>query len=319
MGETTLVTIPWILPLPFIVRRKYTVGMPRTVQILFLLVGQRRKPDIQRIISGVCDGVTSEWMCSRGVFRQRKRHNCGKWRHYHDSSTGASAFPEFNGTFTFDVDQTPLGIPAGTAFRYERRTGNDLQNVTLADARRTWINFTVDNGTRLVLDKFLIVHSTGTVGGATRHVTYHVPLGMMSGGVFRKVEDLDKNMEHFFTDADKSIGTHTSSGGKMAVTDVVDPYAIRSGGLLYRWVAGVFKAFLYAVGALEYQGMWGVVGYDWSNTNVNLAQSWLDTHGSLSYDVQVKMNNTLRYFMTGMGLNSEVTPMKRMHTVTEFP
>ncbi len=217
------------------------------------------------------------------------------------SSTGAGAFPEFNGTFTFDVDQTPSGIPAGTAFRYERRTGNVLQNVTLADARRTWINFTVDNGTRLVLDKFLIVHSTGTVGGATRHVTYHVPLGMMSGGVFRKVEDLDKNMEHFFTDADKSIGTHTSSDGKMAVTDVVDPYAIRSGGLLYRWVAGVFKAFLYAVGALEYQGMWGIVGYDWSNTNVNLAQSWLDTHGSLSYDVQVKMNNTLRYFMTGIG------------------
>ena len=216
------------------------------------------------------------------------------------SSVGAGAFPEFNGTFTFDPDQTPSGIPDGTAFRYERKSGVVLQNITLADPRRTWINFTVPNNTKIVLDKFIIVHSTGTVSGATRLVTYHVPLGMMSGGVFRKVEDLDKNMEHFFTAADKSIGTHTSSGGTMAVTNVIDPYAIPTGGLI-GWVAGIFRSFLRALNLWPNQGMWGVVGYDWHNTNINLAQSWIDTAGSLSYDIQVKMNNTRPYFMTGIG------------------
>jgi hypothetical protein len=213
-------------------------------------------------------------------------------------SNGAGAFPEFNGTFTFDP--TPSGIPGGTVFRYERRTGNVLQNVTLSDPRRTWINFTVSNGTKVILEKFIIVYSTGTIGSATRKITYYVPLVLMAGGVFRKVEDLDKGMEHFFTDADKSIGTHTLSGGKMAVSSVVDPYGITSGGLV-GWVAGIFKSFLSALHLWPNQGMWGVVGFDWSNTNVNLAQSWIDTAGLLSYDIQVKMNNTLPYFMTGIG------------------
>jgi len=122
----------------------------------------------------------------------------------------------------------------------------------------------------------------------------------MSGGVFRKVEDLDKGMEHFFTAADESIGTHTSSDGQMAVTKVIDPYAIPSGGLV-GWVAGIFRSFLTALSLWPQAGYWGVVGYDWSNTNINLAQSWLDTNGSISYDIQVKMNNTLPYFMTGLG------------------
>jgi prepilin-type N-terminal cleavage/methylation domain-containing protein len=213
-------------------------------------------------------------------------------------SNGAGAFPEFNGTFTFDP--TPAGIPPGTVFRYERRTGNALQNVTLSDLRRTWINFSVSNGTKVVLDKFLIVHSTGTIGSAFRKVTYYVPLGWMAGGVFRKVEHLDKDMTHFFTGSDNSIGTHTSSGGRMAVSSVVDPYAIPSGGLV-GWVAGIFRSFLRALNLWPNQGMWGVVGFDWSNTNVNLAQSWMDTQGSLSYDIQVKMQNTLPYFMTGIG------------------
>jgi prepilin-type N-terminal cleavage/methylation domain-containing protein len=214
-------------------------------------------------------------------------------------SNGAGAFPEFNGTFTFDP--TPSGIPGGTVFRYERRTGNVLHNVTLSDPRRTWINFTVSNGTKVVLEKFIIVHSTGTIGSATRKVTYYVPLGWMAGGEFRKVEHLDKDMTHFFTASDKSIGTHTVSGGRMAVSSVVDPYAIRTSTGFGAWIAGIFKSFLSGIGIWPQAGYWGVVGFDWSNTNVNLAQSWSDTHGSLSYDIQVKMQNTLPYFMTGIG------------------
>lgn len=213
-------------------------------------------------------------------------------------SNGAGAFPEFNGTFTFDP--TPSGMTGGTVFKYEKRTGNVLHNVTLSDPRRTWSNFTVSNGTKVVLEKFIIVHSTGTIGSATRKVTYYVPLGWMAGGEFKKVEHLDKDMTHFFTASDKSIGTHTVSGGRMAVSSVVDPYAIPSGGLV-GWIAGFIRGLFEAFGIWPNQGVWGVVGYDWSNTNVNLAQSWLDTHGNLSYDIQVKMNNTLRYFMTGIG------------------
>jgi prepilin-type N-terminal cleavage/methylation domain-containing protein len=213
-------------------------------------------------------------------------------------SSGFRAFPEFNGTFSFYP--TPAGIPDGTVFRYERRTGSVLKNVTLADARKPWINFSVTNGTKVVLDKFLIVNSTGSVGNASREVTYYVPLGWMAGGVFKKVEHLDKDMTHFFSASNNTIGTHTVSGGKMAVSSVVDPYAIRAGGFV-GWVAGIAKALLKALGLLPEQGMWGIVGYDWSDTNVNLAQSWMDTQGGLSYDIQVKMHNTDPYFMTGIG------------------
>jgi len=217
-------------------------------------------------------------------------------------NNGAEAFPLLRGVFWFDEPHTPAGILPKTKFYYERRIGNVLHNVTLVEYNKTWNDFIVSNGTKVVLAKFVTVCSTGRVGDASRQVIYETPVDFLlnPGGDFDKNRFTNKEMTNFFTASDKSIGTHTVSGGRMAVTNVIDPYGIPSGGLV-GWIAGVFRSFLSALHLWPNQGMWGIVGFDWSDTNVNLAQSWLDTQGCLSYDVQVKMNNTLPFFMTGIG------------------
>ncbi len=60
------------------------------------------------------------------------------------SSTGADAFPQVNGNFT--LYPTPSGLTGGLVFNYEKKVGNTLQNITLADPTKTWVNFTVTGG-----------------------------------------------------------------------------------------------------------------------------------------------------------------------------
>jgi hypothetical protein len=68
-------------------------------------------------------------------------------------------------------------------------------------------------------------------------------------------------------------------------------------------VSSIVKSFLSALSALPNPGVWGVLGWDWTNTKTNMLQSWMSYGGCLSYDTQVKMKNTLPYFSTGIGFN----------------
>ncbi len=215
------------------------------------------------------------------------------------NSEGASTFPEYNGTFT--MHPSPSGITSGLVFNYKKRVGNTLYNITLADPRKVWHDFQAPSTTKIILAKFMQVYSTGrSPSGFERNVIYNTPIGL-SSGEWTKAQNLDKDMQQFVTDADKSIGGHSVSGGTLQVTSVVDPTAITSGGLA-GWVASVIKSFLTALRIMPSPGTWAVTAWDWTTTETNLAQSFNDAGGTLSYDVQVKIDNSnKKYFSNGIG------------------
>ena len=182
------------------------------------------------------------------------------------SSTGVGAFPVLNGNFTLNG--------SGTVYNYEKRTGSTLYNITLADTTKTWADFTVTSGaitatatTKIVLDKYLQLSSTGTLGSSSREILYNVPVGWMAGGGgWGKVqaEDQFNNDANWFTAQD--LGTHTTSGGAMQVTSVVNPSGGATG--LLAALAGLLGWNVSGTG-----GYWAFNAFNWGNTNINLAQS----------------------------------------------
>jgi prepilin-type N-terminal cleavage/methylation domain-containing protein len=213
-------------------------------------------------------------------------------------SGSADAFPSLNGNFFLYPTPTGNNIQNGAVFNYTKRIGNTLYNVTLSDGTQNnnWTAaVTVAASTKVVLDRFVRLSSTGTIGNASREVIYNVPVGF-SGG-FQKAgnpkagyQDKFDNGANWFTGQD--MGTHAVTGGAMYVSSAVNTTGTT--GLLG------FLAGLLGWGGSG-NGIWGFVALNWGLTNTNLAQSWMDAGGCLSYDLQVKMENTLPYFMTGMG------------------
>jgi hypothetical protein len=199
------------------------------------------------------------------------------------NSTGANVFPRLNGNFT--VNGT------GNIYHYTLKAGNVLQNITLADKTKTWANFTVTSGaitasatSKIVLEKFVRVRSTGTSGGATRTVVYNAPVGIVAaGGKFEKKQDddLPNDINNWAPLPGSFGGTHgiASIGGDNALKVNSTSYV---GLWTYQWAVTIFQ------------------GYQ----NTNLAKAWLDAGGFLSYDVQTKVNNTEPYFLAGINLRS---------------
>jgi len=201
------------------------------------------------------------------------------------NSTGADVFPRLNGNFT--VNGT------GNIYHYALKSGNVLQNVTLADKTKTWANFTVTSGvitasatSKIVLEKFVRVRSTGTSGGATRTVVYNAPVGIVAaGGKFEKKQDDDlpndiNNWTPLSGGSDFG-GTHgiaSIDGGNALKVNTTSAIGLWN----YLWAVSVFKGY--------------------QNTNLN--KSWLDAGGFLSYDVQAKIRNTEPYFFAGINLRS---------------
>ncbi|MBN1663708.1 MAG: type II secretion system protein [Deltaproteobacteria bacterium] len=213
------------------------------------------------------------------------------------SGTGADAFPLLNGNFT--LHPTPTGLTAGIVFNYEKRIGSTLTNITLADATKTWpADFTVTSGavtetvtTKIILDRFVRIISTGSIGGSTREITYNVPIGWMyGGGGWEKKQHHDPfiNDTGFFTA--QGMGGHTVSGGAMNVTELVNPASSGSG--LIDFLAGLL--------GWGSSSLWALNAWNWGTAETNLAQAWHDAGGCLSYDLQVKVNNTQPYWMAGV-------------------
>ncbi|KAF0157201.1 MAG: hypothetical protein FD159_1471 [Syntrophaceae bacterium] len=208
------------------------------------------------------------------------------------SGTGSAAFPLLNGNFI--LNPAPTGMASGAVFNYTKRTGNTLVNVTLSDGTQNanWTStVSVPATTKVVLDKFIRLSSTGTLGSTSREVNYNVPVGWIAGGgELGKAKFIDQftNDANWFTA--QGMGTHTVSGGAMQVTSVVNP----SG-------ASGLGTFLQGLSGWGGNGFWGFNAFNWGNTNTNLAKSWLDAGGCLSYDLQVKVKNAGPYFFAGLG------------------
>lgn len=88
---------------------------------------------------------------------------------------GYDALPELNGAFL--VPGTTGNL---TMYKYKKRVGNTLQNVTLLNTPDSAFSLTISAGTNIVLLKYLYMESTGTLGSgimqSTRTVKYSLPL-----------------------------------------------------------------------------------------------------------------------------------------------
>ncbi len=215
------------------------------------------------------------------------------------TSTGADAFPPLNGNFTI-ATPLPAGVDPRSVFNYEKRVGNTLHNITLADSNQTWTNFQVTSGaitssgtTKFVLEKFLRLSSTGNYQASSREIVYNVPLGWLpEGSEFKKEQfhDTFDSGANWFTS--ESLGGHTVASSVMQVTNMIQPGQTQSG--LLNWLGGI-------LGWIQNHGRWAAVAFNWGNVNTNLAQAWHDAGGNLSYDIQIKVSNTQPYFFAGLG------------------
>jgi hypothetical protein len=132
------------------------------------------------------------------------------------SPGGSDAFPLLNGNFKLNGN--------GNAYNYERRVGNVLQNITLSNKSGTWVNFTVTSGaitatatTKIVLDKFARVSSTGNTGNTTRTIVYNVPIGLTGiGGMQKRSDDDMPNSPSNWT----GISGGTSFGGSFEIKSI---------------------------------------------------------------------------------------------------
>jgi len=211
-------------------------------------------------------------------------------------SKGADVFPLLNGNFT-------TSATGSVVFNYEKRVGNTLYTITLADPSKEWPTFSLNNATnditaasKIILAKYLLLTSTGNYSGSTRQITYSVPIGWLDGGgkfvkkqeinTFNSASDVTR-----FSFTNGQMGTHVYEDGAMRVSSVIDPTTTGSG--ILDWLMGLI--------GWGNDGLWAVNAWDWTTTDVNLAQAWHDAGGCLSYDLQVKVNNQQPYFMAGLG------------------
>jgi hypothetical protein len=215
------------------------------------------------------------------------------------SGTGSGFFPPMNGNFI--MVPAPTGVPNGAVFNYTKRTGSTLSNITLSDGNQNanWTSaLSITAATKVVLDKFVRLSSTGSLGNTTREVIYNVPVGWIAGTGqdFMKAQDTDP----MNTAAKWTAPSGGGFGGTHSAQTVDGGSALK-------------------VDSAPSTGSWWTNTGNWATTfftgysSTNLAQSWLDAQGFLSYDLQVKVYNTQPYFFAGMNFrnrnNSDLTDL----------
>jgi prepilin-type N-terminal cleavage/methylation domain-containing protein len=202
------------------------------------------------------------------------------------SGTGSGVFPLLNGNFI--LSPTPTGISSGAVFNYTKRTGSTLSSITLSNGNlnENWTSaVSVAAATNVILDKFIRLSSTGTIGNTSREVIYNVPVGGIADGQeFMKAQDIDSmNTAANWVAPSGSTGfggTHsaqTVDGGSALKVD-----SAPSSGVWGNWAQTFFSGY----------------------SNTNLANAWMDAQGFLSYDLQVKVYNTQPYFFAGMNFRA---------------
>jgi prepilin-type N-terminal cleavage/methylation domain-containing protein len=197
------------------------------------------------------------------------------------NATGVSILPLVNGNFM--LDPAPTGTLGSTAYTYEKRTGTTLSGVDLVDTSKTWTNLALTSGaittvgtTKIVLSKYLRLSSTGTYGGSNKEIIYNVPIGWARGTEFAKKQHLNT-----FSGAAGSAPSNffaTGMLGSMSIQSNPSGTALKISAVSTpAWYSGISAA---------------LINFNWGTTDTNLGQAWLDAQGLLTYDVQVKVQDS---------------------------
>lgn len=214
------------------------------------------------------------------------------------NASALANFPQYNGMFTIRGG----GNSGGVAYVYRERNGSTLRDVRLADGQNaTWRSITTSASTDadFTLEAFVELRSTGVSPGGTRRlVTYNVPIGWVSGGAFNKSSYVDTFDTANLTSSNwvtggsdrGELGGHAIAqvGGNNALTITTMQLATTgpSNGSLASWLLALLRAI---VGWWTESNYWSSIFFNWTATDVNMAQAWADAGYNLSYDAQVKM------------------------------
>jgi prepilin-type N-terminal cleavage/methylation domain-containing protein len=211
------------------------------------------------------------------------------------TGVGVNVLPAYNGNFTL-VNSAGADINYARVFNYQKRVENTLYNITLSDPgfNTLWTgSISIPASSKVIMGKFVRLAITGNVGQTSRTVTYDAPVGLTSGGGFQKqqaTEDMSSSANWYTSSAMGGQSFNDAGGGAMRVSSMVDT----SLGGFWGWLFGSF----YGWGSAS--GKWNLIEFNWTNTSANLAQAWMDAQGSLTYDIQVKVKNTERWFFAGL-------------------
>jgi prepilin-type N-terminal cleavage/methylation domain-containing protein len=211
-------------------------------------------------------------------------------------STGASAFPPVNGTFTIGTAASTVGAnPA--VFAYKTRNGNSLLGVTLSNAPSDSFSVSVPANAFVTCLKFVSLSSRGayTPLQATRTITYNVPIGWVSanGSAAGKSE---------FTDPFADLSHWNTGTGQLGSHQIVSNANTDSSSAL-------------SVTAYQSYGILGLgdraslLTLNWSSTGIDLGQSWAMAGNFLSYDAQTKLKvvSQPKYVMAGLVFRVDTT------------
>ena len=187
-------------------------------------------------------------------------------------------FPKYNGQFTAE----------GMVYRYKVRDTDThrLLGVTRVDG--TWTAPDLNPNEAVVLNDFVVLHSTGRYGqgffGATRQLTYYIPFSAGSGG--NGFRDNFDNMDHWGDNGASAEGDHDiqdQNGNALAVTNTSNLEPQNPNNLLES----------------------SLIGFDWASTNLDFAAQWQSSGRFLSYDTQVKIRADEPAFMDGISFNMD--------------
>ena len=180
----------------------------------------------------------------------------------------ADGFPEKRGTFEVD----------GNTYSYKRlNTGSNLLEYIDTPDSLNFVPFTVDPSSRLVLEKFVKIYSTGIIGQGDMltscEMVYHTPIGWITSQCSwdEKIEETDSldNLDNWFTGGspEGQIGTHSIQDNSLYVA---------STGTQGSGIGTYYKSHLV---------------FDRSEAGADLPGAWYSAGRLLSYDVQVKIKN----------------------------
>jgi len=188
-------------------------------------------------------------------------------------NTGADAFPLRNGQFEL----------SGNIYTYRERdlSNKYLRGITDPDDPNM-PDVLVPNNSNIILQKFVQLHSTGTVGqgamATSREINFSASLsGTSSGGGYY---DTFENKDNW---KPSTYGSHgiTSVDGNKAL-DVTDTTRLRAGGERERE---------------------SLIALDWGADFANLDASWRAGGYFLGYDTQIKVKAAPRaFYMAGINL-----------------
>lgn len=189
----------------------------------------------------------------------------------------AGPFPDRNGVFT----------AKNAEYRYAYKDGNVLYNISGAQNVSYGLPLTLSSTDEIVLNEFVVIKSTGTVGGVSREVSYRTPVGQVSLGAtaFSPGTESSDRMADMTKWHESTLGPYaivTADGDSAMRGTTVSPTTWAIPPTAPQWVRTLIQWLQWLSDLVT--GFWSFI----AQNAVNFTPTWLHQDNLLSYETQVK-------------------------------